>query len=276
MVLRMQQINATFPQQKLPCEQTLAFYREVLIALNQASIPHLVGGAYALSHYTGINRLTHDFDLFIDRMDYERIAETLSDIGCVTELTFPHWLAKTHFNGDFIDLIFGSGNGVAEVDRIWFEHAVPAELFGVPTMICPVEETIWSKAYIMERERFDGADVAHLLLAEGATLDWPRLLQRFGPHWRLLLSHLTLFGFIYPAHRAVVPSWVMESLLARFAEDCAGSPDEQNICGGTLLSREQYLNDVNLWGYQDARIAPLGRMSPQDASIWTEAINRED
>ncbi len=57
---------------------------------------------------------------------------------------------------------------------------------------------IWSKAFIMERERYDGADIAHLILACGRDLDWRRLLGRFGRRWRVLLSHLVLFGFVYP------------------------------------------------------------------------------
>ena len=37
------------------------------------------------------------------------------------------------------------------------------ELLGVPVKHCAPEEMIWMKAYIMERERFDGADIAHIL-----------------------------------------------------------------------------------------------------------------
>jgi hypothetical protein len=59
-----------------------------------------------------------------------------------------------------------------------------------------VEETIWSKAFVMERERYDGADIAHLLRASAERLDWHRLLERFDAHWPVLLSHLILFGFI--------------------------------------------------------------------------------
>ena len=40
------------------------------------------------------------------------------------------------------------------------------------------EETLWSKAFVMERERYDGADVAHLILAHGERLDWDT------PVWR--------------------------------------------------------------------------------------------
>ena len=35
--------------------------------------------------------------------------------------------------------------------------------------LCPPEEIIWSKSFIMERERFDGADINHLLRICAAT-----------------------------------------------------------------------------------------------------------
>ena len=96
----------------------------------------------------------------------------LADAGFATELTFPHWLGKAYAGDRFIDLIFSAGNGVAAVDDLWFAHAPPGEVLGVPVRLCPPEEMIWSKAFIMERERYDGADVAHLILACGRELDW--------------------------------------------------------------------------------------------------------
>jgi hypothetical protein len=33
------------------------------------------------------------------------------------------------------------------------------------------EEVIWSKAFVTERERYDGADIMHVLLACAETLD---------------------------------------------------------------------------------------------------------
>src|SRR5437899_2577696 len=88
---------------------------------------------------------------------------------------------------------------------------VADEVLGVPVRLCPAEEIIWSKAFIMERERYDGNDVAHLLRARGCALDWDRLLRRFDGHWRVLLSHIVLFGFIYPAERAAIPARVEEA-----------------------------------------------------------------
>ena len=94
--------------------------------------------------------------------------------------------------------------------RAWFDHAAAGHSAGGAGMLCPAEETIWQKSYILERDRCDVADVAHLLRATGERLDWPRLLERFGEHWEVLLRQLILFGFIYPGERPTAPAWVSQ------------------------------------------------------------------
>lgn len=143
------------------------FYRRTLQLLEERGIRHLVGGAFALAHYTGIDRQTKDIDLFILPEDFERVGTALADAGFRAELTFPHWLGKIHCGRNFVDLVFSSANGVARVDEEWFGHATRGEALGHAVWTCPVEETIWSKAFIMERERYDGADIAHLVHARG-------------------------------------------------------------------------------------------------------------
>ena len=251
---------------------TALFYRDVLQTLTRAEVPFLVGGAYALAVYTGIERHTKDLDVFVRPPDCERTLKRLREtLGLHTELTFPHWLAKAFHTGDFIDIIFSSGNGLATVDDEWFAHAVPAEVVGEPVRLCPVEETLWAKCFIMERERYDGADVAHLLRSCGRRLDWPRLLRRFGPHWRVLLSHIVLFGFIYPDERDKIPRVVMDGFLDRLRTD-APQPRKPPICNGPLISREQYLIDTEKWGYQDPRLLPAGTMTEEQVIQWTDAI----
>jgi len=268
----MQNPNTTSPAGDEPDADTAAFYRHVLGLLNGTALPYLVGGAYALNRYTGINRHTRDLDVFIRRSDYESISAALAQAGYETELTFPHWLGKIHANGVYIDLIFSSGNAIAEVDDAWFAFSVPADVLGIPTKICPVEEMIWSKAFIMERERFDGADVIHLLRACGERLDWQRLFRRFEPHWRILLAHLVMFGFVYPADRGVVPAAIMDELIERLRRETHSPAPNHDLCLGTLLSREQYLSDIDAQGLQDGRIIPVGNMTNDDVSVWTQAI----
>jgi hypothetical protein len=249
-------------------------YRNALEMLNRSGVPYMVGGTYAFQYYAGISRTTKDFDIFVRPRDVQRILDVLTRAGFKTELAFSHWLAKAHHADKFIDIIFSSGNAVAEVDDEWFAHAVDEEVLGVPVKLCPPEEMIWSKALIMERERFDGADVAHLFRHCSGLLNWDRLLRRFGNHWRVLFAHLVLFGFIYPGERALIPSAVMKDLIARLQAELDVPTRDTKVCQGTLLSRAQYLVDIDEWGYEDARQQPRGAMTEEQIAVWTAAIDK--
>jgi len=247
-------------------------YRRAIRALRDAGVEFLVGGAYAFARYSGIARHTKDFDVFLRGRDRCRALDALSAAGFRTEVTYPHWLGKAFCGEYFIDLITNSGNGIGPVDESWFEHAVPVEILGELVGLCPPEETLWSKAFIMERNRFDGADVNHILRAHAGRMDWHRLLERFGPHWRVLLSHLTLFGYVYPAERGRIPVWVMRELFGRLRAEVDESPPNGRVCCGTLLAAVQYLPDVERWGYQDARQPPYGSLTAEQVEIWTDGV----
>jgi hypothetical protein len=266
----------SLPYHKPPLLDPLAyqFYQHGLIILSEAHIPFLVGGAHAYACYTGIVRHTKDFDIFVHGCDYKRSLAVLAQAGYHTDCTFPHWLGKAFCGDYFIDLIFGSGNGECVVDDEWFTYAVPSTVLETPVHLCPPEEIIWQKAFIAERERYDGADIAHLLRACALGLSWSRLLRRFGSHWRLLLSHLVLFGFVYPNERSHVPEWVIHDLLSRLQRELQEEPPTQFLCQGTLLSRQQYLIDVLQWGYEDARLSPRGVLTQADIDHWTAGIDK--
>jgi hypothetical protein len=250
------------------------FYRRVMHELDARSIPFMVGGAYAFERYTGIGRHTKDFDIFVHPRDLERALLVLTVSGCRTETPFPHWLAKAYCGDDVVDLIFSSGNGVALVDDDWLRHSVPETVLDVPVRLIPPEEMIWSKSFVMERERYDGADVAHILRACADTLDWPRLLMRFDRNWRVLFQHLVMFGFIYPCERARVPAAVMLELMGRLDAELT-RPARDRACQGTLISRAQYLVDLERWGYTDPRLAPHGNMTAEEREVWTAGIAKD-
>jgi hypothetical protein len=254
--------------------ETEGFYRNALRTLEAARVPFLVGGAYALGHYTGIVRHTKDLDIFVRPGDCKRTLAALADAGYRTEFTFPHWLAKAFKGEDFVDVIFCSGNGFCAVDDGWFIHAINGKVLGMNLSLCPAEEMIWQKAYIMERERFDGADINHLIRSRANELDWNRLLERFGPDWRLLLTHLVLYGLVYPGERSKIPSSLLTDLAQRLLAD--GNEADARQCRGTLLSRTQYLNDVEWWGYRDARLQPEGPLSQADITHWTAAAFKKE
>jgi hypothetical protein len=264
--------TAAPPADDILVPEAREFYCHTLSVFEQANLDVLVGGAYAFARYTGIERHTKDFDVFVRERDFEPTLSALRGAGYVTEVPFPHWLGKAHHGEYFVDVIYGSGNGVARVDDDWFTYAPAGHVFDVAVRLCPPEEIIWSKAFIQERERFDGADIAHLLRACAARIDWQRLLDRFGPNWRVLFGHLVLCGYIYPSDRACIPAWVMQELVRRLEREICAPAPRQRVCRGTILSRQQYLVDVDQWGYTDARSQPENPMTEADIATWTEGI----
>jgi len=264
--------SCSSPRNRVP--DAVDFYCDALQALGRADVPFLVGGAWAFHYYADIARYTKDFDIFLRPKDLDRALAVLDGEGYRTEVPFPHWLAKAWSGDAFMDLIFNSGNGVVPVDDEWFEHAVPSEVLGLPLLLSPVEEMIWSKSFVIERERCDAADVAHLIRHCSTQIDWDRLVMRFGDRWRVLFAHLVLFGFIYPGERTRIPERIVSSLGARLASESHRDADD-HVCNGTVLSRAQYLVDIERWKYADGRLRPRGGMSPEDVARWTAAIDRE-
>jgi hypothetical protein len=248
----------------------LTFYTDALGLLETTGVRFLIGGAFAHSRYTGRDRETKDLDVMLQREDVGRVLDTFSDAGYHVDLPFPHWLGKVRRDNQYIDVVFSSGNGIVRVDDRWFDHAVAAEVMGIPVSLCPAEELLWSSAFVQERERYDGAAVLHLFHAQGANLDWTRLLERFDENWPVLLSYVILFQFAYPDRRTDIPDEVMNELTERL--QCQQPEPENHVCRGTLLSREQYLFDIERLGYTDARLRPHGAMTPEQAEIWTRAI----
>ncbi|WP_242395228.1 nucleotidyltransferase family protein [Anaeromyxobacter oryzisoli] len=224
-----------------------------LRALAASGVPFMVAGAYALFEYTGIFRDTKDLDLFLRERDLEDAFRVLEAAGFRTELTDPGWIGKAWKGPWYVDLIFSSGNGLAVVDDVWFEHARTGRVLDVEALLAPPEEMIWSKSFVLERERYDGADVNHLLRACGETLDWERLLARFDQYWEVLFSHLLLFEFAFPAARSVVPDWIMRELLRRTTENLRAGDHPVPLCRGNLMSRVQYRHDLEQLGLGDGR-----------------------
>jgi hypothetical protein len=232
-------------------EQTTAFYCRVLDLLGGIEVPVLVGGAFAMREYADIVRETKDLDLFCKVSDHPRVLAALKSGGFTVEITDATWLAKA-FDGDsYVDVIFGSANGVSSVDDTWFEYAYPATLLDREVRLVSVEDQLWQKAFIGDRFRYDGADVAHIIRASADRIDWHRLLTRMEAHWELLLAHLVQFRYIYPANRNAVPAWLLNELMSRVTSQFEVPVPSEPICRGPLLSKTQYVVDIQEWGYRE-------------------------
>ncbi|QRO02581.1 nucleotidyltransferase [Archangium violaceum] len=245
-------IDASLAERARTPEEINARGRAIEVLLD-AGVPFLVGGAYAYATYTGIYRDTKDLDLFPRKRDAERALVALEKDGWRTERADEVWIYKAYRGEYFVDFIFSSGNGVATVDDEWFVHARSASVFGYRCLIAPAEEMIWSKAFVNERERYDGADINHLILKMGTGMDWERLLRRFDRYWEVLLSHLMMFRFAYPCERDLIPTWLMTELMSRTLDTLKEGNWDERLCRGNLISRVNYAVDIHHWGYGDGR-----------------------
>jgi hypothetical protein len=247
-------------------EEERAVYRRALETLNAASIPYVVAGAYAIYEHTGIYRKTKDLDLFFEPEAVPDAARLLRSAGFVTRLEDAHWLAKATEGSIFVDLIYGMGNGVARIDEGWIRHSRPGILAAAPVRIAPPEELIWHRLFINERHRHDMADVLHLILCLGDTLDWDRLVARTGPNWPLLLAQLITFHYVYPGYRSNVSSEVFDALMQRAKAPAQGPGAEPDFTRGTLISRFSFSIDVREWGLVDPTV-DLIRAARQEPAI---------
>jgi len=170
-----------------------AFYTEAAARLSELGIPFLVGGTYAVSAYTGITRETKDLDIFCKPGDYPRILAHFKELGYAIEVEDDRWLGKVFKGVHFFDVIFASSNGLVPISDPWFEHSRQTEVLGMPMLIIGPTELVWSKCFIQHRTRYDGADVAHLILKAHDQIDWRRLLAYMEAHWEVLLTHLLNF-----------------------------------------------------------------------------------
>lgn len=226
------------------------FYRETLSVMSETGIDFLLGGGFAVSHYTGLQRETKDLDIFLRVADCPKALKYFADEGVETEFTDVRWLAKVKKGNYYVDLIFNSVHGICTVDDFWFEHAVDGKLGGIELKVIPVEELIWCKSYIWNRERFDGADINHIFLKQGKNVDWKRLLLRMDPHWHILLAEILMFQFVYPSEfTEIIPRWLFDELIDRAQDQWILPSPVERVCRGPIIDSTQYHTDIREWHF---------------------------
>lgn len=236
--------------------------------MKSRGIPFAVSGAFALHQHTGIWRDTKDLDLFMSAENATEALRYLQEDEFDVEVTDPVWLAKARRDGYYVDLISGMSNAAVVVDASWIARAVPAHIAAVVAPVLAAEELIASKLFVTRRERFDGADIAHIIYRAGSRLDWNRVLALVGEHWEVLFWALVLFHYVYPAAVGEVPREIWDGLLDRFRR-VLDHPDPKVRFRGSLIDEKIFAIDVNEWGLSDlfrecrerkrSRILPPGK-----------------
>ena len=184
-------------------------YRSAIAVIQSCGIPFLLGGGFALATFTGRWRDTKDIDFYIHPSDRNRVVTALTKAGFsdyYSQLAYDRkWIYRSVKSGVIVDIIWAMANQRAQVDNKWFDHASLAEVRGERLHVLPLEELMWCKLYIMQRDHCDWIDIFNLTYAKGQQVDWDRLIKRLGEDTPLLCAMLQVFCWLCPRRGSQLP-----------------------------------------------------------------------
>ncbi|HEV3036207.1 MAG TPA: nucleotidyltransferase [Candidatus Angelobacter sp.] len=241
-------VSSSRPPIFAPDQESL--FREVIELMTRGKVQFVISGAFALHEHTGIWRDTKDLDFFLPPQEVPRALDLLQQDGFATEIKDPVWLAKARRGDYFVDLITGMSNAVVRVDYCWIQRAALSQVLGLPVRVLAPEELIASKVFVTFRERFDGADICHVIFGAKGKLDWQRLMHLLGEHWEMLLWCLVLYQYVYPAYSSYVPREIWDELLQRFKVELE-HPNKNLQFRGSLVDEKMFAIDVTEWNQRN-------------------------
>ncbi len=227
--------------------------RAVLTAMNDLQVPYVLGGAMAVQHYGAPWRNTKDLDIFVPPADRQPVVDCLTAMGFTDYYAvWPYdrdWIYRGQKGNKIVDVIWQSANKVGVVEADWRSRAKAGEMAGVPTWFASLEDLIWLKAFIVQRERCDWPDILNLIAASEGRLDWEWLVRRFGPHRLLLRAVIDLFDWTCPQHAGYVPASVRRQLARSVARDpvapASAAATEESGCRWQLLDSRPWFVEVD-------------------------------
>jgi hypothetical protein len=214
--------------QHLPPEHW-SVYKTIMAGARSRGLQFAVGGGFATMTYTGQWRDTKDIDFFIMERDKDEMIGVLAESGLsdyYDQQTYErHWIYRSYKDDIIVDVIWAMANRRAAVDEGWLSGP-EVELDGERFRLVPAEETLWSKLYVLQRDRCDWPDALSLIYSMGTDLNWRRLLERLDEDAPLLSGLLSVFGWLCPDRARELPSWLWNELGARDAQpDAHLKPD---------------------------------------------------
>jgi hypothetical protein len=219
----------------VPPEQW-AVYKCVLDHALAANIPFALGGGLAVGLYTGTPRNTKDLDIYMRPKDRSRMIKILSRCGLDDYFDKKpydqRWIYRGNRDDVIVDIIWSMANQRAQVDESWLRRGPVIRMFDREFRAIPPEELIWSKLYVLQRDRCDWPDVLNLICATGAYLDWQHLFDRVAEDRPLLKGVLSIFSWVAPQRALLIPRRVWDSLELPMpvpAHDPEGRPSRPDL-----------------------------------------------
>jgi hypothetical protein len=193
-----------------------AVYKAVMQEADRRRIPFALGGAVALGTYSGRWRNTKDVDLYICPEHREAMVDAMGSVGLsdyFEKLPYDrNWIYRGYKDNTIVDAIWSMANYRTPVDDLWISCGPVIDCEGMQVRVLPAEELIWSKIYILQRERCDWSDILNVLHAVGPSLDWDHLIHRMGEDWRLLAGIISVFSWVDPVVAAELPASLWQKL----------------------------------------------------------------
>jgi len=221
--------------ESIPPEQW-GVYQDVLQRAQARGIPLAVGGGFAFSHYARRWRNTKDIDLYVTPSDRDAMIEVLQAAGLADYFeVLPYdrnWIYRSYKtvrspgrpdDTIIVDIIWQMANYRAQVDEDWLTRGDVVAIHGWPLRMLPPEELMWTKLYIVQRDRCDWGDLLNILYARGPELEWQRFIERLGDDWRILAALVQLFTWACPGRAMALPKqlWKTLAIAAPTVDDAA-------------------------------------------------------
>ena len=195
-------------------------YQAAIQAVRDTGVEFMLGGGFALATYAGRWRDTKDIDLYIRPHERDRVVEALSRAGFedyYRRLRYDRkWIYRSFKNDCIVDIIWAMANQRAQVDDAWFTRpGSTVRIRGEELRVLPMEEFMWCKFYILQRDHCDWTDIFNLLYCNGNHIDWDHLLNRLDEDVGLLKGLLTVYRWLCPKMANALPRSLWEKIEAR-------------------------------------------------------------
>jgi hypothetical protein len=208
----------------------LATYDQVLGELEHRRIRFCIGGSMALAAYTGgAPRNIKDLDLYVKSSDSPDIIAALNDLGFADyydHLPYDReWIYRALKDDFIVEVVWQMVNRRAQVDDGWMDRGAKVVILGRPVTLMSVEELIWSKLYVLQRDRCDWPDILNLIECRLNEIDWTYFIERVGDDVALLYSVLRVYQWLSPEAAVRLPEWLRASMMAHqiYASDFESS-----------------------------------------------------
>lgn len=191
-------------------------YRAVTAEARERGIRFALGGAFAVAAYTGQWRDSKDIDLYVMPEDRAPILDVFAALHLEDyhdRLPYDRrWIARAYAEGVIVDAIWAMANQRAQVDDQWLTRGPRVTFRGEELSVIPAEELIWSKIYVLQRDRCDWPHILNILEATAGRLDWDHLVARLGDDTPLLVAVLAVFAWLCPGRVGDLPAALREQL----------------------------------------------------------------